>query len=37
MLGPADGSGAVLTFNAKSCYTTNASAPSAPTNLRIVP
>jgi len=35
MGGPADGTGAVLTFNAAACYPISA-APSAPTNLQIV-
>jgi len=40
MNGPADGTGSVLSFNASSCYTSGGgggTAPSAPTNLRIVP
>jgi hypothetical protein len=36
MGGPADGSGGVRSFNAANCYPTT-PAPSAPTNLRIVP
>jgi hypothetical protein len=39
MGGPADGTGPVLTFNSTNCYgsSSGGSAPSAPTNLRIVP
>lgn len=35
MLGPADGTGSVLSFNASSCYPSTPR-PAAPTNLRIV-
>jgi hypothetical protein len=36
MGGPADGTGAFLTFNAATCYgTASSKAPSAPTNLKI--
>jgi hypothetical protein len=36
MLGPADGSGSILSFNASLCYPV-AGAPRSPTNLRILP
>jgi hypothetical protein len=35
MLGPADGSGNVLPFNASSCYPSVGAVPSVPRNLRI--
>jgi hypothetical protein len=36
MLGPADGTGGVLSFNAATCYATTGTVPSAPQNLRII-
>jgi hypothetical protein len=35
--GPADGTGPVRTFNPANCYSGGGPAPTAPTNLRIVP